>query len=928
MTTTAPPSSGGMKANGIVMPTVMGQYNTALSNPNYVDEEINGEGVDGVENENESELNGVNGSNPWTLDDDRTLKELLEEMGNTASWIKIARSMPGNRTMADCRDRWKTLKPESPSLVFVDESISSLADGSAPDSPISPADAKNPDSNPKKEPRKGTWSEEEDLLLLRLMQAMPHRNWGEVAALIHGRSAKQCRERWCYNLDPSIKKDVWTDDEDHVLLDNQRRLGNRWAFIASMLPGRTENAVKTRFKSIMRAKRREWTQEEDDTILKMHRIFGSKWDRIATHLPNRTKNAVRTRYRQLVKEAKAGGGGLGDALDDEEMITAPNTSGKHVPILPKPQTSKLSSKSASSSTMLTHNHEQLGKRAAMLVSNDHEQLEKCNNELQKQLEVEKLLLQLGQHCITDAAAGKGLGQRRASGGLDALTAMMDTTTTSSNSTKETSSSSMSDEDGEPAAGGTYSPTNNNNVSVPTKKAGSSKTKASTIAGKATKTKTKKKGSGKKMTKKGNTEKGKKPNKSVDNKEADARQSAAFRALQQSLASSSASSPPAMRSTLGTTGSIPDAISQMQEIMRGATGGLLPSAQLMPSLQQQQYDAFIMQQQLQQQIQQQLQQQPHMHFPQPQQHPEQQSLSPQAYYERILNQHHQQRFGPPMFPTAAAYGHGAGLPPQHPSLASSLGLNSSMSPAISASSSSATATANKMTTNNKLFSSPMTTTRKTKKTVKQAAANKSKKSKSKKDNKSNNSSNNYAAGSRLSAALSALGDGGGRRAPAKPKQRRGSKRDSGVLEEPVPPTTGSNGVGTGSISSETPSGGIVRIGSCSSSSAPSPTVGSSGLTGGLWAVAAAADSLDKQHTASAQSTSMMALASLAQLHASTPIQQQQQQHSPTDGSTRPLRPLVDSNFSGGEGGGGVSGDGRRVGHTSKKRRPSVQGGDAI
>ena len=44
------------------------------------------------------------------------------------------------------------------------------------------------------------------------------------------------------------------------MLDNQRRLGNRWAFIASMLPGRTENAVKTRFKSIMRAKRREWSQ--------------------------------------------------------------------------------------------------------------------------------------------------------------------------------------------------------------------------------------------------------------------------------------------------------------------------------------------------------------------------------------------------------------------------------------------------------------------------------------------------------------------------------------------------------------------------------------------------------------------------------------------------------------------------------------------
>ncbi len=64
---------------------------------------------------------------------------------------------------------------------------------------------------------KGHWTEREDKLLHKLVQEGP-KNWGQVAAHIPGRTAKQCRERWCNHLDPRIKKGGWSAAEDATLM--------------------------------------------------------------------------------------------------------------------------------------------------------------------------------------------------------------------------------------------------------------------------------------------------------------------------------------------------------------------------------------------------------------------------------------------------------------------------------------------------------------------------------------------------------------------------------------------------------------------------------------------------------------------------------------------------------------------------------------
>ena len=146
-------------------------------------------------------------------------------------WQTVANLVPG-RTSAQCNKRW----------LFIQ----------------------------KLEGKKYAWTAQETEMLKKIAEEITTQSsasgavsqpkeWKRIAeefnrVMGHGskRNPRQCRERWINVIDPSVRRDKWTLDEEIQILRLWLELGSKWHEISLQVEGRTEIQVKNRFNCLVK----------------------------------------------------------------------------------------------------------------------------------------------------------------------------------------------------------------------------------------------------------------------------------------------------------------------------------------------------------------------------------------------------------------------------------------------------------------------------------------------------------------------------------------------------------------------------------------------------------------------------------------------------------------------------------------------------
>ena len=110
------------------------------------------------------------------------------------------------------------------------------------------------------------WTPKENELLRKAVERLGTKHWTEIAKIIPGRTARRCREHWNACLNPNLNKGPWTPEEDRIIIESQKKLGNQWKKIALFLQGRSDYMVRNRWHNTLQKQTEKQNPQGQPTI--------------------------------------------------------------------------------------------------------------------------------------------------------------------------------------------------------------------------------------------------------------------------------------------------------------------------------------------------------------------------------------------------------------------------------------------------------------------------------------------------------------------------------------------------------------------------------------------------------------------------------------------------------------------------------------
>lgn len=122
------------------------------------------------------------------------------------------------------------------------------------------------DSSLNKKNRRIHFNQFEDDKIKELVDRYGTNNWPLVSTFIHGRTPKQCRDRYFNYLMPGIFHGEWTKEEDEMLMKLYKEYGSKWTIIQNYIPNRSSNSIKNRWHIFLHKRYEKECHQSDHPI--------------------------------------------------------------------------------------------------------------------------------------------------------------------------------------------------------------------------------------------------------------------------------------------------------------------------------------------------------------------------------------------------------------------------------------------------------------------------------------------------------------------------------------------------------------------------------------------------------------------------------------------------------------------------------------